>query len=128
MTSISQDRGDFHGLVRLSPLNWWQSFADALRPCSVGDTLNLDLNEFPEIKDELLAWAEARNVSGTVENDGGLIFYKAEVCRYIGNFLREDGFEQFTDFLNCIVMLRGELLDYAAVKSAEYEKLRAEAS
>jgi hypothetical protein len=77
MQTITENLVEIH----VSPPNRWREFAAALRPCGLGDTPNFDLNELFEMKRELLAWAEAENVDGTVESAGGVAFSKAELCR-----------------------------------------------
>ncbi|MGO9682409.1 MAG: hypothetical protein ACLPTZ_07445 [Beijerinckiaceae bacterium] len=120
-----------NGLVEvpISPPNRWREFADALRPCNLGDTPSFDLDELVEMKDELLDWAcYADEVAGAVESAGDVTFLKADVRQMIAEFISKGGIDDFMSFLSAIVMLRHDLLAHAEEKAAEYEKQRAAAS
>jgi hypothetical protein len=132
MTSLPQDRGDFHGLVEVPiyPWDWWTDFVEVLRRCGPEDVPSFDLTALRELKDQLIEWAQSiasSNSDATVENYDS-VFYKAEVAKGIRDFLVAGGLDDFMDFVSYLVLVREDLVAMAEAKRAAAMAKRVEVS
>jgi hypothetical protein len=98
--------------VHISPPGW-RELAAVLRECNLGDVPDFDLVALGEMREMILDWVKAEDSVGTVEMPSGIILPKENVLDVIGEFLRRDGIQKFLNFLDCLVVLKENLLRHA---------------